>query len=100
MGGRERRKTCTPCSTYVHVLYMYMYMCICLGYHWLTYGSLSEGDCVLEGAIVEGVGRELGQGRVHPVLDHQPNGLHSQQDQPLEEALRETSTGGREGGRQ
>ena len=75
-------------------------MCICLGYHWLTYGSLVRGDCVLEGAIVEGVGRELGQGRVHPVLDHQPNGLHSQQDQLLEEALSETSTGGREGGRE
>ena len=59
-----------------------------------------RGDCVLEGAIVEGVGRELGQGRVHPVLDHQPNGLHSQQDQPFEEALRETGTGGREGGRE
>ena len=59
-----------------------------------------RGDCVLEGAIVESVGRELGQGRVHLVLDHQPNGLHSQLDQPLEEAPRETSTGGREGGRE
>jgi len=51
-----------------------------------------RGDCVLKGAIVEGVGRELGQGRVHPVLDHQPNGLHSQQDQPLRGAPGQLAT--------
>ena len=41
----------------------------------------------LEAALVEGVGGKLRQARVHPVLHLQPDGLHAQQHQPLEQGL-------------
>lgn len=47
--------------------------------------SLAKGDAVLEGSLVEGVGGEYGQLRVHPILDLQPDGSDSEGDESFEE---------------
>ena len=47
----------------------------------------------LEAALVEGVGGELRQARVHPVLHLQPDGLHAKQHQPLEQGLPQPRAG-------
>jgi hypothetical protein len=44
------------------------------------HAPFGQGDSVLQRALVEGVGRELGQDRVHAVLDLQANRPHTQHD--------------------
>jgi hypothetical protein len=61
-----------------------------------AYAPLRKCDPVLQGALVEGVGGELGQNGVHAVLHLQPNGPHTQhnlhQDHNKEHTRKQTHT--------
>ena len=54
---------------------------------------LTSRDTILQGALVEDVGGEGTECRVHPVLDLQTNWANAKHNQPLKERLRETSSG-------
>jgi hypothetical protein len=56
--------------------------------------SLGSGDSVLERALVEHVGGELGEARVHSVLDLETDRSVAEHDETLEERLGETGSGG------
>eukprot|EP00961_Rhodomonas_salina_P161244 2170772-Rhodomonas_salina.2 len=55
--------------------------------------ALRVRHSVLERALVEGVGRELGERGVHAVLDLEAHGLHAQGHQALEQRLLQTRLG-------
>ena len=62
--------------------------------------AVCGSDCVLECAIVEDGGGELGQHRVHAVLDHEADGTNTEQNKTLKERLGQSRpASGREGGR-
>lgn len=56
-------------------------------------GALRGGDAVLQRALVERVGREAGQGRVHAVLYRQAGRLVPQRHQSLEQRCSEARLG-------
>mmetsp|Transcript_6255 Transcript_6255/g.15425 ORF Transcript_6255/g.15425 Transcript_6255/m.15425 type:complete len:311 (-) Transcript_6255:812-1744(-) len=56
--------------------------------------SLLHGHTVLQSALVEGVGGELGETRVHAVLHLQPDGTHTQCNETLKQTLAETGPRG------
>lgn len=55
---------------------------------------LRRGDTVLERSFVEHVGGELGEARVHAVLDLETDRTVAEEDETLEEGLVETGAGG------
>lgn len=55
--------------------------------------STTCSDAVLEGALVEDVGREGAECGMHPVLDLQADGADAQHHQALEERLRQSRFG-------
>ena len=56
-------------------------------------GALRLGHPILQGALIEGVGGELGQARVHAVLHSQSVGANAQQHQALEQRLGQATLG-------
>ena len=58
--------------------------------HW---AELTCGNAILERALVEDVGREGAERRVHPVLDLEADGADAQHHQALKERLRQPSLG-------